>query len=191
MFWAYFAASFGFYFLVTWLPTYLVREHGLTLARSGMYAALPMAASALACVAGGSLSDWLSHRTGSVRKGRAIVGAGGLLLGAAGFAGAAGATGPLAAVLCLTGAQVALDLTVPVSWATSVDIGGPFGGTLAGFMNMASCIAAVLLPLVAAALEQRFGSFQAVFAVASAGYLAGGLLWLKIDPRRKLVEEKQ
>ena len=39
---------------------------------------------------------------------------------------------------------------------------------------------------VATLLEQRFGSFQAVFAVAAAIYFAGGLLWLKIDPARPL-----
>lgn len=186
LFWMYFAASFGFYFLVTWLPTYLVREHGLTLAESGLYSTLPLTAAAAACVAGGSLSDWLVRRTGSLRRGRAIVGFGGFVLGAAGFAAASQARGALAAVICLACAQAALDLTVGVSWATCVEIGGAFGGMLGGFMNTASCVAAVLLPLVAAAMEQRFGSFQAVFALAAAVYFAGGLLWLKIDPGRKL-----
>jgi MFS family permease len=189
LFGMYFSASFGFYFLVTWLPTYLVREHGLTLTRSGIYAALPLGAAAAACLAGGSISDWLVRRTGSLRRGRAVVGLGGFLLGAAGFAAASAAHGPLAAVLCLTFAQAALDLTVGVSWATCIEIGGPFGGTLAGFMNMASSLAAVLLPVVAAALEQRFGTFHAVFALASAIYFAGGLLWLKIDPTRPLIPE--
>ena len=91
------------------------------------------------------------------------------------------------AILCLPAAQAALDLTVGVSWATCIEIGGPSGGALAGFMNTASSLAAVLLPVAATLLEQRFGSFQAVLAVAAAIYFAGGLLWLKIDPARPLI----
>ncbi len=129
------------------------------------------------------------RRTGSLRWGRALAGLGGFLLGAAGFGAASAAHGPPATVLCLTFAQAALDLTVGVSWATSIEIGGPFGGTLAGFMNTASSLAAVLLPVVGAALEQRFGTFHAAFALAAAVYFAGGLLWLKIDPTRPLIAE--
>ena len=131
---------------------------------------------AAGCLIGGALSDWLARHTGSVRKGRATVGVAGFLLGALGFAAASTAHGPLAAVIWLALAQAALDLTVGVSWATCVDVGGSLGGTLAGFMNTASSLAAFLLPLIAAGLEQRFGSYRIVFAVAAAVYLAGGLL---------------
>ena len=186
LFGMYFAASFGFYFFVTWLPTYLMREHGLSLARSGLYSALPLGAGAAGCLTGGALSDWLARNTGSVRRGRATVGLAGFLLGALGFAAASTARGPLAAVSWLALAQAGLDLTVGVSWATCVDVGGSLGGTLAGSMNTASSLAAFVLPLVAAGLEQRFGSYRIVFAVAAPVYLAGGLLWLKIDPNRRL-----
>jgi MFS family permease len=186
LFGMYFSASFGFYFLVTWLPSFLIREHGLSLQTSGFYAVLPLGAASAACLTGGWLADWLSQKTGSVRRGRAAVGVAGFVLGSAGFAAASAATGPLAAVLCLAGAQAALDLTVGVSWATCVDVGGRFGSTLAGFMNTASSLAAVLLPVVAAGVESRSGSFQPVFAIAACVYLAGAFLWLRIDPSHRL-----
>lgn len=31
LFWMYFATSYGFWFLLTWLPTYLVRQHHMPL----------------------------------------------------------------------------------------------------------------------------------------------------------------
>src|SRR4029453_1656320 len=37
LFASYFASGFGFQFFVTWLPTYFMREHGLTLQRSGVF----------------------------------------------------------------------------------------------------------------------------------------------------------
>ena len=36
LFWTYFSFAYGFYFFLTWLPTYLRQEHGLNLERSGV-----------------------------------------------------------------------------------------------------------------------------------------------------------
>jgi len=186
LFWMYFASGFGFLFFATWLPTYLIREHGLTLTQSGFYSALPLAAGAVGCAAGGALSDWLTRRIGSLIWGRRIVGMGGFVLGAFGFAAAAFAGTPTQAILCLAFAAGAHDLTLPIAWATCVDIGGRFGGTASGYMNTASSIAGILSPIAAAWLAEAFGSFHAMFAVAAAMYFAGGLLWLRINPATRL-----
>jgi MFS family permease len=186
LFGMYFCSAYGFFFFVTWLPTYLVEEHGLTLERSGWYATLPLGAGALACLIGGTLSGWLVRRTGSVKWGRRLVGIGGFFLAALGFAGAAIVRDPLVSVLCLAFAQGSHDLTVPVAWATCVDVGGRMGGTASGFMNMASSLSAMISPVSAAWLVNTYGSFQAMFAVATVFYLVGGLLWLSIDSARRL-----
>jgi ACS family glucarate transporter-like MFS transporter len=186
LFGMYFSTSYGFWFLITWLPTYLMREHGQTLQQSGFYAVLPLGVGAAACLIGGALSDWLVRRSGSLRWGRRAVGMTGFFLAAAGFAAAAGSTGPLTAMLALAFAQGALDLAVPVAWATCADIGGRFGGTATGFMNTASSLSAMVSPVSGAWLSSRFGSFHAMFVVAAAVYVFGGLLWLLIDPSHNL-----
>jgi ACS family glucarate transporter-like MFS transporter len=183
----YFASGFGFQFFVTWLPTYLTREHGLTLARSGIYASLPLLAGALGCALGGLVSDWITRRSGSLLWGRRIVGAGGFLLGAAGFLAAVSARSPELAVACLAFASGAHDLTLPVVWATCTDLGGRFGGTAGGWMNLASSLSGMLAPVASAGLAQWFGSFHAVFWVTILFYLAGALLWLFIDPRKPAI----
>jgi sugar phosphate permease len=188
LFGMYFCSAFGFFFFVTWLPTYLINEYGLTLERSGWYSAMPLAAGAAACLLGGGFSDRLVRKTGSLRWGRRLVGVAGFLLAAAGFAGAAFAKAPLAAVLWLTFAQGAQDLTIPVAWAVCVDVGRRYGGTATGFMNTASSISAALSPIVAAWLQQRFGTFSALFAVAAGVYFIGALLWFVIDPE-EVVED--
>ena len=88
LFCSYFASGFGFQFFVTWLPTYLMREHGLTLQRSGFLAGLPLAAGAVGCLMGGVIADWITRRTGSVTIGRRSVGVSGFLLGAVGYTAA-------------------------------------------------------------------------------------------------------
>lgn len=186
MFVMYFCSAYGFFFFVTWLPTYLMDEYGLTLERSGLYSAIPLFAGAIACLTGGSLSDWLVRRTGSLRWGRRIVGVLGFLLASAGFAGATVANEPLAAVLWLAFAQGAQDLTLPVAWATCVDVGRHSGGTATGFMNTASSISAMLSPISAAWLQQTFGSFNAMFATAVGVYFLGAVMWFLIDPEEPL-----
>jgi MFS transporter, ACS family, glucarate transporter len=186
LFCSYFASGFGFQFFVTWLPTYFMREHGLTLQRSGLFASLPLAAGALGCLMGGVIADWITRRTGSVTIGRRSVGVSGFLLGATGYVAAIYVHSAEAAIVFLMLASGAHDLTLPVLWATTTDAGGRFGGTAAGFVNLASSLSAMLAPLSAALLERMFGSFHAAFFVAAAMYLLGAVLWLIIDPRKSL-----
>lgn len=94
---------------------------------------------------------------------------------------------PLAAILCLMLAEVGLDITTPVAWATCLEIGGSFGATTGAFMNVSSSISAFISPLAAAWVYTRFKSFDAMLISAGAVYVIAALLWLKIDPTRPLV----
>jgi len=184
LFFSYFASGFGFQFFVTWLPTYFMREHGLSLQKSGMFAALPLAAGAMGCLMGGVIADFITRRTGSVILGRRSVGVGGFLLGATGYAAAVHVHSPVAAIAFLALASGAHDLTLPVLWATTTDAGGRFGGTTAGFVNFGSSLSGMVAPLTAAELERIFGSFHAVFYAAAGLYVMGAGLWLIIEPRK-------
>jgi len=186
LFASYFASGFGFQFFVTWLPTYLIREHGLSLEKSGVLSGLPLAAGAVGCLMGGVIADSITRRTGSVTIGRRSVGVSGFLLGAVGYTAAMYGHSAGAAIAFLALASGAHDLTLPVLWATTTDVGGRFGGTASGFVNFASSLSGMVAPLSAALLERMFGSFHAVFFAAAAMYLLGAALWLIIDPRKSL-----
>jgi len=190
LFASYFASGFGFQFFVTWLPIYFMREHGLTLQQSGIFASLPLAAGAIGCLMGGVIADWITRRTGSITIGRRTVGVSGFLLGAIGYAAAIYVQSAEAAIAFLVLASGAHDLTLPVLWATTTDAGGRFGGTSAGFVNFASSLSGMLAPMSAALLQQAFGSFHAVFYAAAGMYLVGATLWLFIDPRKSLSHVK-
>jgi ACS family glucarate transporter-like MFS transporter len=185
LFWMYFGTSYGFWFFLTWLPTSLMRDYGLTASRSGLYAALPLTIGAVSCVTGGIISDRIARMTRSLRFGRRAVGLAGFLLAGVGFGAASVAKTAVSSVLWLTIGAGAIDLAVPVAWATCVEVGGRFGGTATGFMNMASSISAMLSPIAAAWLFDHYGSFRPMFLSVTAVYWITGLLWLKIDPLRK------
>ncbi|MBS1826808.1 MAG: MFS transporter [Acidobacteria bacterium] len=175
LFWAYFASGFGFQFFVTWLPTFLMKEHGLSLGRSGFYASLPLLAGAAGSLVGGLLAD---------RLGRRVVGVCGFLFSAIAFVGSTYAESGESAIFGLVLAAGLHDVTLPVAWATCVDVGGRFGGTTSGYMNLASSISGTAAPIAAAWLAEVSGTFAAVFWVAAAVYAIGALLWLFIDPKQ-------
>jgi ACS family glucarate transporter-like MFS transporter len=183
---SYFASGFGFQFFVTWLPTYFMREHGLSLQQSGFFAALPLAAGAVGCLIGGAIADFITRRTNSVAVGRRSVGVTGFLLGATGYMAAIYVHSPGAAIAFLALASGMHDMTLPVLWATTTDAGGRFGGTAAGFVNFASSLSGMLAPLTSERLEHFFGSFHAVFYAAAGLYVLGAGCWLLIDPREPL-----
>jgi ACS family glucarate transporter-like MFS transporter len=185
-FWMYFATSYGFWFLLTWLQTYLIQRYGISAQRSSFYAALPLAVGGASNVIGGAFSDWLVRRTGSLLWGRRLVGLGGYLVAAAGFAAATAMQRPSKAILCLMLAEFGMDLAVPVAWAACLEAGGSFGGTTTAFMNTASTISAFISPLAAAWMFTRFGSFAAMLLSAGAVYLVASLLWLKVDATQSL-----
>ena len=186
LFWMYFATSYGFWFFLTWLPTYLIDEHHLAPRTAGIYSSFPLATGSIACLCGGSLSDWLARRTGSVTWGRRAVGLAGFILTGVGFAAASRAHTAAAAVFWLSFAAGSLDIAVPVAWASSLSIGGRYGSTVSAFMNTASSISAFLSPLAAARLHDAYGSFSAMFVSAAVVYVGAAVLWFKIDAARSI-----
>jgi MFS family permease len=53
----YFPNSFGFYFCITWLPTYLKEKHGFDAISQGFFAGLPLILSVLGDLFGGVATD--------------------------------------------------------------------------------------------------------------------------------------
>lgn len=187
IFWMYSATSYGFWFLLTWLPTFLTQQHGVSTSMAGFYAALPLAVGAASSVSGGALSDLLVRRLGSLKWGRRIVGLGGYVVAAVGFAAAGMVAKALPAVLCLILAEVGLDLATPVAWTVCLEVGGDFAGTVSAFMNTGGCFTAFLSPVMAAWIYTRFHSFDLMLMSAGVVYLLAGILWLKIDATKPVV----
>lgn len=182
---AYFVQSYGFYFFITWLPTYLARERGFTAMKLGWFAALPMLACVLADVTGGLTADALSRRFG-LRTGRALVSGGSYLLAAlCMLAGTAAADAPTAAIL-LALACGWDSFLLGATWSTCSDIAGPHAGVVGGVMNTAGQIGGMLSPIVIGFVLDRSGSFSFPLYLTGALFLIGALCWCFIDPRRAI-----
>ena len=77
----YVANTYGFYFFITWLPTYLSKARGLEKAELAVFAGMPLLLSVVADVTGGMTTDALTKRFG-MRVRRCGVGGVGYLVAA-------------------------------------------------------------------------------------------------------------
>jgi nitrate/nitrite transporter NarK len=182
----YFTQAYGFYFNITWLPTYLKEARGFSATELGVLAGLPLILSAAADLVGGLTTDRATRWLG-LRAGRSGIGGAALLLaGLCLIAGTAAEQNRLAAVLiALAGA--ADSFLLGAAWSTCLDIAGPHAGFVTGAMNTAGQIGAFLSPIILPYfLEQREADWATPLYIAGSLYLAGAVCWLFIDPRRPI-----
>ncbi len=187
----YFCISYGWYFYITWLPTYLQEARGLTLEKGGLMGVLmtgaPLFLGGIGCLLAGIVLGWLLRHSFSVTFSRRLLGfvgctaASGLLLWSAYI------HNPWLAMLSMGLAGFANDLTLPGSWATCMDVGGRFAGTLSGSMNMMGNFGGMAGPLVVGyVLYFTNRNWEITFWLSSAIYFLGGLCWFLIDPATPL-----
>ena len=67
-----FAVMSSLYFLLTWFPTYLVQQRGLTSLKAGAATSLPYVAATIGVMLGGAWSDWLLRRGVGISAARKI-----------------------------------------------------------------------------------------------------------------------
>jgi nitrate/nitrite transporter NarK len=98
------------------------------------------------------------------------------------------ASDPSVAVALIALVSFAMDLTMPGSWTTCMDIGGRTTATLGGTMNMAGQFGGFVSPIVLGLVVGRTGNWPLTFHVTALVCLAGAACWLFIDPTTPLDE---
>ncbi len=180
-----FANSYGFYFFITWLPTYLAQARGMTGAQLAIFSGLPLMLSFVADLTGGEGSDRLSRRI-SLRAARRAFGVGGYALAAlAIFLATQVGSGFAAGFLIAIGGALSM-LTLAPAWATAVDVGGRHAGVTAGVMNTVGQFGGIVSPLVLAYLVDATNNWNIPLMVLAGIYAMAGVAWLMIDPAQRV-----
>src|SRR5579863_10311834 len=185
----YFCYQYAFAVYLDWFPTYLNVHQGFNLQQMGFYASLPLLAGTLGALAGGWLSDRSLRSSGNVTRARRIVGIAGFIIAAIGILPATLTHDPKLCVAFSCLAFGGLELTVGVSWAIPLDIGGDFAGCTASVMNMCGNIGGAISPALLAYLVKDFG-WEVPFFVTSALCVAGALIYSKIDASKRIFIEE-
>jgi len=171
-----------FYFCITWLPTYLMKQHGFENTQLGMLSALPLGLSVITQFLGGYVSDVITKKFG-ITAGRRTPGALGYTLAAGFIFAAAVSTVPVTAAVLIGLAAASCMLTTAPAWSTCVDIGRENSATVGATMNTSGQIAAIFSAPIVGYSVKWFGDWNMPFWLLGGLFLVGALCWLFIDPK--------
>ena len=182
----YACLSYGFWFYLTWLPTYVREQFGLEQADryvAALLAAPPLFLAGIGCVLAGWLTPRLVRRFGDVRRVRRGLGVLGHAVACTMLLVSIRLENPVLSMIAMGLSCFGNDIAMPGSWAGCMDLGGRFSGTLSGTMNMWGCIGGLLAPwTIPYILEAADDQWRVVILVIAAWYAVGALCWLGIDP---------
>jgi MFS transporter, ACS family, D-galactonate transporter len=184
-----FATMSSLYFLLTWFPTYLVRERGLTSLKAGAATSLPYIAATLGVLIGGVWSDWLLRRGADISAARKIP-------IVSGFLGASS----IILVNYIEGSALALTLAILTfayfaqgisgnSWSIIAEVAPRnLMGMCGGIINFTGQLAGIVTPIVIGFILRETGSFEMVLVYVSVAAIVGALAYTVILGRIHRIE---
>jgi ACS family glucarate transporter-like MFS transporter len=180
----YYFLSFGWYFFLTWLPTYLQEHHRLTPAQSAAYAVFPLFFNGLGSLFCGMVTPSVNRLTGDdvrTRKIMAITG----FVGAGSFLMLATRMPDVNSTMAMMAAASFFnDLVMPHAWASCMDVGGRYAASVSGTMNLMGNLAGASSTMIGGfLLSQAGGNWNQFITILAAVYFLGVPCWALIDPR--------
>jgi ACS family glucarate transporter-like MFS transporter len=182
---AYFSNSYGSYFVMTWLPTYLAEQRGFQKEALSLFAGLPLLLSVFGDISGGAITDYMTRRFG-LRIGRCSVSMVGYALAGVAMFASVRSDSPAVAATLIALAVAASMFTLSSSWAACMDIGGEHTAILSAAMNTTGQIGSIISPIVTAWVVTQFASWQAPLLIMGGLYFLSAALWALVDPRKRL-----
>jgi len=174
------------FFLLTWLPTYLVHEKGTSITKAGFMFSLPGVMGAIGAIASGALVDLIFRRTGSLGLSRKIpLTIGYLMTVSIALLPFANSTVGIVALMAIAffGKGMA-----NLGWTLVTDLAPrSLVGTAGGMLNSLGTIGSILTSVGIGAIVEYSGSFDlALLFVAAHGVMAIAAFWLFIKQMKRV-----
>jgi MFS family permease len=182
----FFCFDYYWYFLITWLPSYLFDQRGMTILKAGIYASLPFLVFGICLPLGGWIADRLIRRgwdPARARKGIITVAfLSGLLIIPAAYVTNANTALLLIMGGCLVGLSAPNQLVLLQSCTPPKEI-----GLAVGVYNTVGNLAGILAPLITGfVIKHSGGSYTSAFVLAAVMLAASTLCyWFIVGPLRE------
>lgn len=184
----HFATNYLFYFLLTWLPSYLHQERHLSMRSMALVAGLVYGVDAISAVSTGWLQDFAIVKGLSptlVRKSAMVIG---FLMAAVSLVVAVLAGGN-SYIPWLLAAGFGCGMTGPGLYTFPQTLAGPDAvGKWYGWQNGFANFAGITGPALTGFVLQHTGRFFATFAITAAICIVGALAWVLVVGRVEQVE---
>jgi MFS family permease len=172
-----FCGNYLNYFLISWLPFYLVHERHFS-----MHKMAKVGGAAYLCAAGAaSATGWLSDRWimagGTATRVRKTVVAGGTALSGV-FLALAAFGGPVQCIAMLVVGLIFFGVGASNVWAITQTLAGPqAAGRWTGFQLFVGNMSGVVAPALTGVIVQRTGHFHLAFVMLAVAALTGAGIW--------------
>jgi len=177
-FFGLFSINYAWYFLITWLPTYLVMERHFSMRLMAVAGSVPLWGLAASATINGWVSDHLIMRGATPTRVRKRFAAAGLLLCTL-VLPAAMVENPWMCIALLTAACLSFGLCTSNHWAiTQTMAGPPAAGKWTGLQNAFGNLAGVAAPWITGVIVSATGHFLYAFAAVCVVLVLGALSFL-------------
>jgi MFS family permease len=181
-----FCSTYAYYFVLSWLPIFLVKVHGFSVSEMAQIGAGVYAVHAASAATMGWVSDrWIiaGASPNRVRKTLLVTG----LIGVAILMMVCANAGSTLAIVLLVTTAALFGTQTPNLFAISQTLGGPrAAGQWMGIQNLIGNLSGVIAPVVTGFVVDRTGQFYWAFTIAAGvallGSLAFGVLIPRIEP---------
>ena len=179
----HFAANYVLYFVVSWLPLFLVKARGFTMSEMATLSGAIYIVYALSgWIVGWGTDRWMAAGASASRARKTLLVAGNLI-SAVGMAVCASTQGTVS-IVSLFVIGISFGFISPNLFAVAQTLAGPrASGAWVGAQNGIGNIAGITAPLITGAIVERTGLFDLAFATCALIAAIGAVAWGWIVPR--------
>ncbi len=173
-----FAYNYLWYFFITWLPFYLVRERHFSVQRMSVITGMAFLTLATSALLSGWLSDkWIAAGGTPTRVRKTFTGAGPLIASSIMPVVIVANHGVAVALLLLS--CIGLGMCTSNLWSVTQTLAGPAtSGKWTGVQNFTGNLAGWITPALIGLIVQRTGNFFWVFVITSIVTVLGAAAWI-------------
>ena len=173
-----FAYNYVWYFFITWLPTYLIRERGFSVRAMSTVTSLAFFVLAISALVSGWLSDkWIAAGATPTRVRKTFTGVGPLIASSILLVGIVANHRIAVAILILV--CIGLGMCTSNLWSVTQTLAGPTtSGKWTGLQNFTGNLAGWIAPALIGLIVQRTGNYFWAFVITSGVTLLGAAAWI-------------